>query len=293
MNRLMCPDIPSELLLQIIEAAVESQISHWKVTEAHDIHELAAGFFAWPDSVPHSTREVLNQAVVTALLRKCIIRIPVSSEIGPQSRAFRIPPALEGNENRVSRLVVDIKIFVAVVSAATTRDKDLAVGARDMDVLAKAFPRLEVCTFLLHLEYHVRVTRRKAGVSFEDNLLRFLEHTFQRGVGQPESLGQWVIGTIEDCLVDFIVAFSSRGPGMCKLIRFSREVHRAAAFAGMCLSGHDPGRQTRPLVSVSSRPVLSAADTVEGELSSEEESSVVANAKRILDKAYQGPWVSA
>lgn len=293
MNRLVGPDVPSELLLQIIEAAVESQISHWKVTEAHDIHVLAAAFFAWPDSIPQTTREALKQTVVTALLRKCIIRIPVSSEIGPQSRAFRIPPALKGHENRIRRLVVDIKVSVAVVTAATTRDKDLAVGARDMDVLAKAFPHLAVCTILLHLEYHVRVTRRKAGVSFEDNLLHFREHTFQRGVGQPESLGQWAVGTIEECLVDFIVAFASRGPGRRKLIRFSREVHRAAAFAGMCLSGHDPGRQTRPLVSVSSPAVLSAADTAEGELSSEEESSVVANAKRILDKAYQGPWMSA
>ena len=162
-----------------------------------------------------------------------------------------------------------------------------------MDVLVKAFPHLAVCTFLLHLEYHVRVTRRKAGVTFEDNLLRFREHTFRRGVEQPESLGQWVIGTIEDCLVDFIVAFTSRGPGRRKLIRFSREIHRPAAFAGICLSVHDPSRQTRPLVNVGSPAVLSAADTAEGELSTEEESSVVANAKRILDKAYKGPWVSA
>ena len=293
MNRLVCPDIPSELRLQIIEAAIKSQIGHWSVTEDHDVHDLAASFFAWPDSLPHTSRDMLERTAATALLRKCIIRIPISSKIGDEPQAFRIPLALKGNESRVSRLVVDIKIFVAVDPAAGTRDKDLTVGARDMDVLAKAFPRLAVCTFLLHLEYHVRVTRRKAGVSFEDNLLRFREYTFQRGVGQPESLGQWVTGTIEDCLVDFIVAFTSRGPGRRKLIRFSREVHRPAAYAGMRLSVHDPGRQTRPLVSVSSPAVLSAADTAEGELSSEEESPVVANAKRILDKAYQGPWVSA
>ena len=116
MNRLVCPDIPSELRLQIIEAAIKSQIGHWSVTEDHDVHDLAASFFAWPDSVPHTSRDMLERTAATALLRKCIIRIPISSKIGDEPQAFRIPLALKGNESRVSRLVVDVPIFVGTAS---------------------------------------------------------------------------------------------------------------------------------------------------------------------------------
>jgi hypothetical protein len=291
MNRLVSPKIPSELRLQIVEAAVESQVGHWKVTEAHDVHVLAAGFLAWPDSIPHTTRDVLNQTAATALLRKSIIRIPVSSKIGHQPRAFSIPPALEGYENHVSRLAVDVTVLVGIAGGAT-HDKDLAIGVRDMDVLAKAFPRLAVCILLLHLEYHTRVMRRETDVTFEDGMLRYPQYRFQRGAMQHESRGSWNKGTLEECFIDFIVAFTSRGPGRRKLIRFSRELHRPAGPSGMCLSFHDPGRQTRPLMGVSSPAILLAENTAGENLSSEDKSSVVINAKRLLDKAYQGLWVS-
>jgi hypothetical protein len=291
MNRLVCPDIPSELLLQIVEAAVESQIGHWKVTEDHDVDVLAADFFVWPDSIPQNVRNVLERTAATALLRKCIIRIPISSKIEDQPRAFRIPSALECNETRVSRLVVDITILVGTAGAAN-RDKDLAIGARDMDILAKAFPRLAVCTFLLHLEYHARVIRRDTDTTFEDAMLGYPQYRFQRGAIQHESRGSWNRGTLEECLVHFVVAFTGCGAGKQKLIRFSREVHRPAGFAGMCLGVNDNGRQYRPLVNVSSPAIVSAVDTTEEDLSSEGKSSVVINAKRILDKAYQGQWVS-
>jgi hypothetical protein len=296
MNRLVCPDIPSELRLPIVEAAVEPQIGHWKVTEDHDVHDLAASFFAWPDSVPHSTRDVLERTAASALLRKCIISIPISSKIGDQPQAFRIPPALKGYENRVSRLVVDIAIFVATTGGAN-REQDLAIGVRDMDVLAKAFPRLAVCTFLLHVVYHARVTHRDTGdgtdVTFEDFMLRFPQYRCQRGAGQDEGRRIWDRAPLEECLIDFIVAFTSRGPGRRKLIRFSRELYRPHGIGGMCLSLFcDCNRETRPLVSVSSPAILPAENTAEEDLSSEDKSLVFINAKRMLDKAYRGRWVS-
>jgi hypothetical protein len=296
MNRLVCPDIPSELRLPIVEAAVEPQIGHWKVTEDHDVHDLAASFFAWPDSVPHSTRDVLERTAASALLRKCIISIPISSKIGDQPQAFRIPPALKGYENRVSRLVVDIAIFVATTGGAN-REQDLAIGVRDMDVLTKAFPRLAVCTFLLHVVYHARVTHRDTGdgtdVTFEDFMLRFPQYRCQRGAGQDEGRRIWDRAPLEECLIDFIVAFTSRGPGRRKLIRFSRELYRPHGIGGMCLSLFcDCNRETRPLVSVSSPAILPAENTAEEDLSSEDKSLVFINAKRMLDKAYRGRWVS-
>lgn len=294
MNRSVCPDIPSELLLKVVEAAVESQVGHWKVAEAHDVYALAAGFFAWPDGVPHSTCDVLKEAAAKALLQKSIVRIPVSSEVGHQLRTYRTPPALEGNGSRVSRLVVDMTILIANVRGAP-RDKDLAIGSRDMDLLAKAFPRLAVCTFLLHLEYHVRVTRLDADVTFENVMLGYPQYRFQRDSRQCGSLNSdesWVIGTLEESLIDFIVAFTSRGPGRRKLIRFSRDRQRSRGFGGMCLSVNHTGRQTRPLVNVTSPAILAAVDAAEGTLTTGESSSVLANARRILNKVYQGECVS-
>lgn len=296
MNRLVCPDIPSELRLQIVEAAIESQIGHWKITEDQNVYDLAAGFFAWPDSVPHPSRNMLERTAATALLRKCIIRIPISSKIDDQPQAFRIPPALKGHENRVSRLVVDMPIFVATAGGGN-HYMDLAIGVRDMDVLAQAFPRLAVCTFLLHLVYHARVTHRDTGdgtdVTFEDFMLRFPQYKCQQGAVQDESRRIWDRAPLEECLIDFIVAFTSRGPGRRKLIRFSRELYRPHGIGGICLSLFcDCNRETRPLVSVSSPAILPAENTVEEDLSSDDKSPVVINAKRILDKAYRGRWIS-
>ena len=72
----------------------------------------------------------------------------------------------------------------------------------------------------------------------------------------------------------------------------SAEIDNDLADLVGCVSVNHTGRQTRPLVNVTSPAILAAVDAAEGTLTTGESSSVLANARRILNKAYQGEWVS-
>jgi len=110
MNRLASPDFPPELLLQVVETAVILQVGHWKVTYSHKLDALAASLFAWPDGVTDATRRLLQQTAETALLKRCIIRIPADLDVSLPLE-YKYPSILLESESHVKHLVIDLNIY--------------------------------------------------------------------------------------------------------------------------------------------------------------------------------------
>ena len=257
MNRLASPDFPPELLLQVVETAVFSQVSHWKVTFSHKLNALAASLFTWPDGVTDATRRLLQQTAETALLKHCIIRIPASL-YGRQPPRDITLPALLKREIHIRHLVMDLNVH-----AGRAFSWELRESAAHMAMLAETFPQLASCTFLLHIICNSTIMLALPGWKFE-------------GTATPCKM--------EDNLLDFIAAFAGSGPGRRKLIRFSKQRTYDLSFREFkSLSAF------RPLVRVKSPDVSSTVDSTEDALANEEQQSTI-NAKRILDKAFRGPW---
>lgn len=275
MNRLASPDFPAELLLQVVETAVVSQVGHWNVSVYHNLGALATSLFAWPKGVTSATRRLLQQTAATALLKCGIIRIPADlDELRPAK--YEVPPALLGKENQVKLLVLDLDIHVGGLL-----DGELAVSAGHMNLLAEAFPRLEVCTYLLHIGYDSDVV--PSGGYIDVSILGHVKYKLKKASTAPDAPSLIVKCTVEDNLVDFIAAFVKSGPGRRKLIRFSRQRPEFLSIRG------PPPREFRPLVRVSSPDASPTAGATETTLGHEENESLI-NAKRILDEAYRGAW---
>jgi hypothetical protein len=60
--------------------------------------------------VTAATLEYLQQAAETALLSRCIIRIPADLSYR-QLPKYKIPPVLKGKEMHVKHLVIDLNVF--------------------------------------------------------------------------------------------------------------------------------------------------------------------------------------
>jgi hypothetical protein len=275
MNRLASPDFPTELLLQVVEIAVVTQVSRWNVADSHTLDALATSLFAWPKGVTTTTRRLLKQTAETALLKRCIVRIPADSD-ERRPPAYKIPPVLLGRASHVKHLILGLVVHIGGLF-----NRDLIVSTGHMDLLAEAFPRLAVCTYLLHIEYDSTVV--PAGGSIDVSILRHANFRLENPT-TPLASAYSVRRTVEENLVDFIAAFARSGPGRRKLIRFSRR--EILCFPPRIL--YCPS-EFRPLVRVSSPHGSSTAGAVEDGLADEEKESLI-NAKRILDEAYYGLW---
>ena len=277
MNRLASTDFPAELLLQVIETAVVSQVNHWNVTDSDTLSALAKSLFAWPKGVTATTRRLLIQSAETALLKRCIIKIPADVDERRPPK-YEIPPALLGRGNHVKHLVLDLDVHVG-----SFFDRELIVSTGHMDLLAEAFPRLKVCTFLLHIGWDSCVVPPGGFID-----ISILYHPNYKLVKLDTSLGsppRTVRCTIGDNLVDFIAAFARSGPGRRKLIRFSR-LRPEFRWSSRGV----PPREFRPLVRVSNPDVSSKASANTGDVLANAEKQSIINAKRTLDEAFLGAW---
>lgn len=262
MNRLASPDFPPELLLQVVETAVKLQVGHWKVTYSHKLDALAASLFAWPDGVTDATRRLLRQTAETALLKRCIIRIPADLDVCLPLR-YQIPSALLKSESNVKHLAIDLDNH-----AGSSYSRELSAATDHMAMLAEAFPRLTTCTFLLRIEYDSLAVWPRSTASVEATILGLSGWRVQDTITRC---------TMEDHLVDFIAAFVRSGPGRRKRIRFNKQKISI-------LSSDEPNypNEFRPMVKVK-RP------DVEDSLANAEKHATI-NAKRILNEAFRGPW---
>lgn len=275
LNRLASPDFPAELLLQVVETAVVSQVGHWKVTDSHKLSALVKSLFARPKGVTAATRTLLRQTAETALLKLCIIMIPADLDERRPPK-YEIPPALIGRETHVKHLVLDLDIHVG-----DRFNTELSVSTGHMDLLAETFPRLAVCTYLLHIEYDPRVV--PTGGYIDVSILGHQTWRLEKST-TPFAASRFVRCTVEDNLVDFIDAFARSGPGRRKLIRFSRRNIQFPPWVRPTFP-----REYRPLVRVMKSDRLSRAGIAGDALVDDDKESII-NAGRILGEAYCGEW---
>jgi len=78
-----------------------------------------------------------------------------------------------------------------------------------MDLLAKAFPRLAVYTYLLHIEYDPCIVPTSGFV--DASILYDLNYRSERSSTPLESPQMIFKCTVEDNLIDFIAAFARSG----------------------------------------------------------------------------------
>lgn len=280
MNRLASTDFPPELLLQVVETAAVSQVGHWKVTDPHDLGALAESLFACPEGVADTTRRLLQQTAETALLKRCIVRIKYDVDESEPPR-YKYPPALLGRESHVSHLVIDLSLHTD-----TPYSEELLLCMFHMDNLAEAFPRVAVCTFLIHIEYDALFAFPGLGTPVDAAILDEPDYTFQKHIMPSRVFPKLAKCKREDNFVGFIAAFAKSGLGRRKLIRFSRETYQSIPSSGIITA-----REFRSLVRVSTPDVPSTTDATKDSLIDEEKQSII-NAKRILDEAYRGEWKS-
>lgn len=276
LNQLASPDFPPELLLQVVETTVVSQVNHWNVTDSHTLSALAKSLFAWPKGVIATTCRLLIQMAETALLKRCIIKIPADVDERRPPK-YEIPPVLLGRGTHVKHLVLDLDVHVGSLF-----DRELIVSTGHMDLLAEAFPRLAVCTFLLHIGWDSCVV--PPGGFIDVSILYHPNYRLEKSSTSLDSPPRTVKCMIEDNLVDFIAAFARSGPGRRKLIRFSR-LRPEFRWSSRGV----PPREFRPLVRVSNPDVPSTASSTGDALADAEKQSIL-NAKRILDEAFLGVW---
>lgn len=277
LNQLASPDFPPELLLQVVETTVVSKVNHWNVTDSHTLSALAKSLFAWPKGVTATTCRLLIQMAETALLKRCIIKIPADVDERRPPK-YEIPPALLGRGTHVKHLALDLDVHVG-----SFFDRELIISTVHIDLLAEAFQRLAVCAFLLHIGWDSCVVPPGGFIN-----ISILYHPNYRLEKLDTSLGsppRTVRCTIEDNLVDFIAAFARSGPGRRKLIRFSR-LRPEFRWSSRGV----PPREFRPLVRVSKSNVSSTASASTGDALANAEKQSIINAKRILDEAFLGAW---
>ena len=275
MNRLASPDFPTELLLQVVEIAVVSQVNHWNVADSHTLDALATSLFAWPKGVTATTRGLLKQTAETAILKRCIVRIPADLD-ERRPPAYEIPPALLGRSSHVKHLVLNLEVHIGFFFS-----RELIVSTGHMDLLAEAFPRLAVCTYLLHIDFDSFIV--PPGGFIDVSILSHADFRSEKPTTPPAS-DEISMCTVEDNLVDFIAAFARWGPGRRKLICFTRR--KTHFLPSRILNLHS---EFRPLAKVSSPHGSSTAGAVDNGFADEGKESLI-NARRILEEAYPGLW---
>jgi hypothetical protein len=149
-----------------------------------------------------------------------------------------------------------------------------------MDSLAKTFPRLSVCVFLLHLN---NVGQLGHG-SFNSDVLR------SRNAREHDDLsGGWKYVDFKDTVLEFMMAFARSEPGKRKLIRFSTNLNFVYASGKSWEAGI--GRLVSLSSLAASMDTKNAKDATASDLEEDahRKHSSMDHAKRIFDQAYWGP----
>lgn len=286
-DRLTHASFPSELLLRVIEATVQRQVDpYWSATQLKRLEDLTGKLFLWPSRVPHSTRSVFQQIAANVLLKTSTIAVPVDFTT---YNTLLIPPMLEGHEQHLRHLVLDLKTILG----DGKYNRELNKSIKCMAPLAALLPNLITCVFLLH--FRLKLESRYTGTgseAFDDFVLRY------KNLRQIGSSTKWEFVTLQDTIVELLATFALSGPGKRKFVRFSSN----RKFRDDADKDYKSGIYVGPLVDVSCQVESTKAQVVGGagsrdaatsssEGAMQTEDSSIAHAKRIFDLAYRSPRV--
>jgi hypothetical protein len=257
-QRLVHASFPPELLSMVFKALVKSQVTHLFVHQATSLTTVAKTICSqWPRHLGSDGRSLMDQTAIRAMLEHSLIEI---STYFTSQHTIIVPPTLQGSEQFLRHLVLEVQ--------STPRDGasngKLNQVIESIGNLKLQFPNLEVCIVLLHIIHE----REKGPTLGQGGSIESIRST--RTIRRVN--GAYKVTTLEDSIVGFINAFMERGPGERKFIRISHQGYRP-----------DPTYYTYigPMVRLCSPP---------SDASSTGESTLIVNAKRIFDAAYQN-WI--
>lgn len=261
MNR--CASLAPELLIGIVKACVESQVSYWNINRSTMLAKIANKCFAWPNGIADETRKVLRLEAMNALLKVSIVKIPMEFSL---QNTITIPPLLVERQEDLRRLTLDL--HTTPVDGMYNRECNKAI--KSMPALRADFPKLEV--FVLSIYFHCR--NKEDMLSFKKTLLRM------RNLKRMKTKLGWGYIAFEDTVLEVVATFAQSGPGRRKLIRFGSMPEFDAEYdVGPLMEAIGPAMQVN-------------GETNTGNIYDEsgcEDDLVVANAKRIFNQAYHAP----
>lgn len=146
-EHMLGPDFPTELLSSVLETAIRSTRLRWRPSGSDSFDAVVDKFFVWPATLDENTRENIREKAGTALLKEAIIELPAEFTLTSDAPILVIPPALLGREQRIHRLVLDIKL--------NTRDggyqTQLNRVSHGMHMLFSRLPKLRTIVVSLHI----------------------------------------------------------------------------------------------------------------------------------------------
>lgn len=93
LRRLTNTSLPLELLVQVIEAMVKSQIPHIFVDHSTSLQKVAEKVITdWPKDLDNKTRDLVYQLTTRAMLEHSVIKIPAKFTL---QGTLIVPPALQ------------------------------------------------------------------------------------------------------------------------------------------------------------------------------------------------------
>lgn len=280
MERIARDDFPTELLWKIIGFSLRSGIGRCDISVHDEPATLRAGGLAWPKTLSLKALGTIRRAVAYMLPESVILEI--SAEFEPQASSgggrprLVIPLALQGSENRVRNLVLNVdlnlKLILPNYGSRFPQWPSLDTATAGIKTMAKSFPNLETCVLAVYIGHFERY------VGNVDPRLRAFPPAFPRLRSNVSASG-----SLEDRLVDLIDAFGKYGPGKRRLLRFECQER----FVGRC-SGVGRGKMqpfwkvhVGPLVRVDALSENDDASDIGNEASPESEPG-----RRLLRQAY-------
>lgn len=219
MQRILQPEFPPELLIQVVEAYVYTQALRWHVGWKESLDKAVDRLFAWPTGEQQTPADIRQLANVP-LLNHAIIELRAMFAPKSNYKSLTIPNALEGNEQHIRHMVLDLE----VVPHMYNRELERARGA--MGGLALQFANLETCVLTV-----IMAEQQNSVELFASN---------NSGLVTPlASLLGGPVPTkpLKPTLIDLIDSLAAKGPGKRKFVRFTHQI--------------GPRACVRPLVDVS------------------------------------------
>lgn len=228
LSRITQPDLfPPELLIQVVEIVVDSQIPNGSVAKSATVTALTEELFVMSEGLDDGVRSILRDTVADVFSKSGSVKFSTSFTAGP---TLVIPRVLSGKEHHLRRLVLDLQVYALdhVQHGALNKSIDSMVS------MSALFPNLKSCVYLFHFKhvnhyYTPTLTRRGS-----------LEHSYLFAVVNDRSRKNTFY--LKETLLEFIDAFKQQGPGDGKFIRFghtTKDGTRLGVGPLVCVSGHD------------------------------------------------------
>jgi hypothetical protein len=265
LERITGLSFPRELLTQVLEANIESQVPYWRIDHSASLSKVAdTAFSKWPEGFGGNLQCLVRDISARAILERSLIIIPAVFTL---QFTLTTPPKVQGNEHHIRYLVLDLR----TTPHDGAHNRELSRCSQSMASLKSLFQNLESCVILIHLVHNTgHITGPRV---LTDALGRPTFVVSTLSYRNVKSIGNVI--TLEQTFIEFVATFLRQGPGKRNFVRFTHSSLQNPAL-----------KRIGPLVDMSSQEPISSRPSMES-LTLEEDRFTV-DAKRVFQEAYWG-----